>query len=80
MSRTKAAFVAYGIVVSCCFFSSYLALCGTMLIHVFFTFGGFIEMLNSKRKQKLIGTGHKLIHVTSQGFPEDIAEGNDQIK
>ena len=80
MRRTKTAFVAYGIVVICCFFSSYLALCGTMLIHVFFTFGGFMEMLNSKRKQKINGTGHKLIQVTSQGFPEDIAEGNDQIK
>ena len=80
MNRTKTAFMAYGIVVGFCFFSSYLALCGTMLIHVFFTFGGFIEMLNSKRKQKINGTDHKLIHVTSQGFAEDSAEGNDQIK
>ena len=52
ISRTKTAFVAYGIAVCCCFFSSYFALCGTMLIYVYFTFGGFIEMLKSKRNQK----------------------------
>ena len=78
MSRTKTAFMAYGIVVSFSFFSSYLALCGLMLIHVFFTFSGFIEMLNSKWNQKINGTDHKLIHVTSEGFAEDISERNSQ--
>jgi uncharacterized membrane protein len=59
MSRAKTAFVAYAILIGCCFFSSYLALCGTILVHVIFTFGGFIEMLYSKRTQKIKSTGVK---------------------
>jgi len=55
--RAKTAFMAYGIVVGCCFFSSYLALCGTILIHVIFSFGGFIEILFSKRRQKIKSPG-----------------------
>jgi|SRR5688572_731377 len=45
MLRVRAKYIAYAIVVCCCFFSSYLALAGTILIHVIFTFSGFIELL-----------------------------------
>jgi uncharacterized membrane protein len=50
LSRTRTAFVAYAILIGCCFFSSYVALCGFILVHIIFTFSGFIKMLNSKRK------------------------------
>ena len=52
MRRAKIAFLAYAIVVACCFFSSYLALSSTILVHVILTFGGFIELLHSKRSKK----------------------------
>jgi len=55
MSRAKAAFIAYAIVVVCCFFNSYLALSCAILVHVIFSFRGFIEMLSSKRIHKIKG-------------------------
>ena len=45
MQRVRAKYIAYAISVCCCFFGSYLALAGTILIHVIFTFSGFIELL-----------------------------------
>jgi len=60
MRRAKTVFMAYAIVIGFCLFSSYLALCGAILVHVIFTFGGFIEMLYSKRKQKIKSTVRKL--------------------
>ena len=52
MNRARTAFIAYVIVAGCCFFSSYLALCGTILVHIVFTFTGFIEMLHSLVSKK----------------------------
>jgi uncharacterized membrane protein len=52
MNRARTAFIAYAIVASCCFYSSYLALCGTILVHIIFVFTGFIEMLHSLVRKK----------------------------
>lgn len=58
MTRARTACIAYLIVACCCFYSSYLALCGTILVHITFTFTGFIEMLHSLVRKKIIGINH----------------------
>ena len=66
LTRTRYLFGTYAILIGCCFFSSYLALCGFILAHVIFTFSGFIEMLYTKRTKKI-----KSIVVNSKKvFPE----------
>jgi len=52
MIRAKIAFIAYSIVIGLCFFSSYLALTCTILVHVIFAFYTFIELLRPKRSPK----------------------------
>lgn len=52
MNRARTAFIAYVIVLGCCFYSSYLALCGTILTHIVFTFTGFLEMLQVLLRKK----------------------------
>jgi uncharacterized membrane protein len=52
MNRARTAFIAYAVVAGCCFFSSYLALVGTILVHIIFTFTGFIEMLDFLLRKK----------------------------
>lgn len=57
MKRAKTAFIAYAIVAGCCFYNSYLAICGTILVHIIFSFSGFIEMLltlASKKSKALV--------------------------
>jgi len=56
MRRVRAKYIAYLIAVCCCFFSSYLALIGTIFIHIIFTFSGFIELLFSFSKKKITTT------------------------
>jgi uncharacterized membrane protein len=70
MRRVRAKYLAYGIVVGCCFFNSYLALGGTILIHVVFTFSGFIELLYIVLVKKFKTPGHPLL-IT---FPESTVE------
>jgi uncharacterized membrane protein len=71
MTRTRIVFGAYAILIGCCFFSSYLALYGFILVHFIFTFSGFIDMLHSKRMKKIKSTRRKL--------KEGISVGNDQL-
>ncbi|HKC37648.1 MAG TPA: TMEM175 family protein [Chitinophagaceae bacterium] len=58
MRRVRAKYIAYALVVICCFFSSYLALAGTILIHIIFTFSGFIELLVSASGKKIKTATH----------------------
>ena len=70
MRRVGAKYIAHGIVVVCCFFNSYLALAGTILTHVIFTFSGLIELLYSSSEKKINTTGHSLQSV-SPGLPAE---------
>jgi len=78
MTRAKTAFVAYSIVAGFCLFNSYLALCGTILVHIFFSFSGLIEMIYSKPAQKIKITKRKPTQVASDGSDRDFSERNDQ--
>lgn len=70
--------MAYGIVVGCCFFSSYLALAGTILIHIIFTFSGVIELLYTVSVKKFKTPGHPQL-ITFPGYPTGAAtESNDR--
>ena len=53
MKRARAAFCAYSIVIVFCFFDSYLALSGTILVHIIFTFSGFIAVLKSSWRKEM---------------------------
>ena len=69
MNRARTAFIAYIIVVGCCFFNSYLAICGTILVHIIFAFNGFIEKLHYWLSKKIKGIGH-----SSKLLPEPVIE------
>lgn len=78
MQRVRAKYMAYGIVVGCCFFSSYLALAGTILIHIIFTFSGVIELLYTVSVKKFKTPGHPQL-ITFPGYPTGAAtESNDR--
>ncbi len=53
MKLAKAALISYGIVAGLCFFNSYLALTGAILLQVMFTFVGLFEIVFSASKAKL---------------------------
>jgi len=80
MNRARTAFIAYVIVVVCCFFSSYLALCGTILMHIIFAFTGFIELLHSLSRKKIKGIGHNRPLITPKLSPEPVIEVNNVIE
>ena len=78
MKRVKAKYIAYGIVVGCCFFSSYLALAGTIFIHIIFTFSGLIELLYTALIKKF-KTPNQPQLITFPQSPADTAlEFNDR--
>jgi uncharacterized membrane protein len=80
MNRVRTAFIAYVIVAGCCFYSSYLALCGTILVHIIFTFTGFIEMIYSLLWKKAKGINHNFPLMTSKLPSEPVIEFNDIIE
>lgn len=80
MNRARTAFIAYVIVVVCCFFSSYLALCGTILMHTIFAFTGFIEMLHSLLRKKIKGIVRNPSLMSSKLLPEPVIEVKDIIE
>ena len=49
----RTALISYGLVFCLCFFSSYLALCVTILLQIAFTFIGFIEIMCAACMKKL---------------------------
>jgi uncharacterized membrane protein len=51
MRLAKTALISYSVVAICCFFSSYLALCGTIFLQLTITFTGFLELIYSKYKR-----------------------------
>lgn len=53
MRLARTALISYAIVFCCCFFSSYLALCVTILLQIAFTFIGFIEIMCAACMKKL---------------------------
>lgn len=53
MKLARTALISYGIVAACCFFNSYLALLGTIILQLAFTFAGFIETLHTKYKRRV---------------------------
>jgi uncharacterized membrane protein len=80
MNRARTAFIAYLIVVCCCFYSSYLALCGTILMHIIFSFNGFIEMLYTALRRKIKGIGHNSKLVKPELAPETVIEVTDSTE
>jgi hypothetical protein len=77
MNRARSAFIAYVIVVGCCFYSSYLALCGTILMHIIFSFTGFIEMLYTVLRKKIKSIGHNSQLVKPELAPGAVDEVGD---
>lgn len=65
--RAKAAFIGYSIVMICCFFNSYLAIFGTIALHIIFKFTGFIEMFVLFRRNKIKRGNKKLITEPAPG-------------
>jgi uncharacterized membrane protein len=53
MNRARTALIAYLIVGGCCFYNSYMALCGTILMHIIFACTGFIEMVHFSARKKI---------------------------
>jgi len=79
MLRVKAKYMAYALAVCCCFFNSYLALAGTILIHIVFTFSGLIEMLNCFLRKKKKHASHSQEIVTPTSLTESETDPNDYI-
>jgi uncharacterized membrane protein len=79
MRRVRAKYLAYGIVVICCFFSSYLALAGTILIHIIFTFSGFIELLISFSGKRAKTNGNPQAILKSESPAETDIDPNDYV-
>lgn len=53
MRRVRTAFIGYGVVAACCFFSSYLAISATILLQVIFTFIGFADFFDRGLGKKI---------------------------
>ena len=53
MKRVRTAFIGYGVVAGCCFFSSYLAISATILLQIIFTFIGFAEFFDKGLDKKI---------------------------
>jgi hypothetical protein len=77
MRRVKAKYIAHAIVVICCFFSSYLALAGTILTHIIFTFSGLIELLCSVFSKKIKAADQPPLALGPESHPEIGTERND---
>ena len=80
MTRARTAFIGYIIVVGCCLYSSYLALCATILMHMIFSFTGFIEMLHSFLRRKIKCIVHKPLLPSPMLPSEPIIQVNDIVK
>ena len=80
MNRARTAFIGYVIVAGCCFYSSYLALCGTILMHIIFAFTGFIEMLHSLARKKIKALNQNAPLLSPKDPPEHVIELKDIIE
>jgi len=80
VSRARTAFIAYVIVAGCCFYSSYMALCGTILMHIIFAFTGFIEMLHLLVRKQFNGIGRKPALIEPELSHEHRIEVSDIIE
>jgi Ca2+-dependent lipid-binding protein len=79
MRRVRAKYIAHAIVVACCFFSSYLALAGTILTHIIFTFSGLIEIFYSVLTKKIRPFRRLPQRSASQSPAENDSDSNEYL-
>src|SRR4030095_4662547 len=77
MRRAWIVFAAYGFIIIFCFFNSYLALFGSIVINAVFTFNGFVELLNPDSKQSIRVNNRKIARTEQEASEQTRTEDVD---